>query len=119
MTGVKDALGDTPYAERYPRGPGHARGSATSRAAAASMRSRAKTAREKILDFLLARGLRGATYDEVVHDLGMGAPTVCGRMVELVAGGQARKSDRTRPTRSGRGAVVYVAAGVPGPDADA
>lgn len=109
MTGMKDLLGDEPF-EAYPEGPGHARGSATSRAAADSVRGKLGPAKEKIVAFLRERGVHGGTYDEIVAGAGLSVPTVCGRMVELVHAGVVRKTERTRSTASGRQAVVYALA---------
>lgn len=106
MSGMKDMLGDRPY----PAGPGFQRGSATSRAAAESVKPTLGPVKAKIVAFLRERGSHGATYDEIMAGCWLGSPTVCGRMVELVNDRRVRKSRRTRPTASGRQAHVYLAA---------
>lgn len=106
--GDGDLFGAPASAPRYPHGPGH-RGVATSVIAAASMLPHLGAVQQKILDFLTECGARGATYTEIMAGCQLGAPTVCGRMVELVAA-KLVGIHGTRPSASGRPARVYFAA---------
>lgn len=88
-------------------------GTATSNAAAASMRRKAPTLRARVFDWIDARGEHGATMDECEAALGAPGSSVRPRFYELA--GKDKNHDatifetaRTRPTRSGHAAVVYV-----------
>jgi len=87
-------------------------GTPTSRAAAESMRPHAAIIRERIVQFIAGRGLEGATCDEVEQALGLSHQCASARLNELHAPRQGKPlafdSGRTRPTRSGRKAVVWV-----------
>lgn len=86
-----------------------ARAVPTSRAAARAIRGDpARGQRLRLRQYLEARGDHGATQEEAAAALRMGRPTMCARMWELEQTGLAQKTDRTRPTSSGRAAVVYV-----------
>ena len=104
---AENAYGDTPAP--YPNGPGH-RGVPTSIDAAASIRPHLTKLQAKIMTFLRERGTYGATYIEVMTGCSLGAPTVCGRMHELIHAGLIKIADETRATPSGRQARVYIAA---------
>lgn len=90
----------------YPNGPGHRR-APTSVAAAASMRPVMGAQQAKIVGFLAKRGAQGATYAEIVAGTGISTPSVCGRMVELVASRRVVVAEETRLTPSRRAARVY------------
>lgn len=80
----------------------------TSHAAAASMQSIAR-AQQQDLARALASAPDGLTCDEADERLGWRATSAGRRMGELVRLGSAVATDRTRRTRSGRMAAVYVA----------
>jgi hypothetical protein len=91
--------------------------SATSRAAAESIKPNAKSLRGKVL--LLLRGefiLKGDgfTDEQVQERLVMPSSTERPRRVELVEMGLVHDSGRTRATRSGRQATVWLATPHPG-----
>ena len=85
------------------------RHSPTSRAAAETVEPRVATLRRAVLDALRAAGEAGLTDEEMQTRLGMGGNTQRPRRVELERGGLVRDSGRTRRTRGGREAVVWVA----------
>jgi hypothetical protein len=81
----------------------------TSRAAARQIRGDpARSQRLRLHLFLEGCGERGATQEEAATRLRMGRPSCCARFWELERCGLAIKTDRTRPTASGRAAIVYV-----------
>lgn len=84
-------------------------GSATSKAAATSMVSRAAADRERVLDFIKVMGEYGATADEVELMLDMIHQTASARVSDLWhKHGKIKDSGKRRQTKSGRQAVVYV-----------
>lgn len=85
-------------------------GSATSEAAAAAIEPVAGTLRAKVLDAIRASREIGMTDEEIGVALGMPGNTVRPRRRELENAGSIVPSIDTRPTRSGRRAVVWVAA---------
>ena len=85
------------------------RGSATSKAAAASMVAIAPSIKRRIYDFILSRGARGATDDELEVALDLTHQTASSRRYALAQAGAVKRTDEKRPTRSGRSAFVYVA----------
>jgi hypothetical protein len=89
--------------------PPHVRGSATSKAAADSITPTAAKVRERVRVAIADTGLAGMTCDQIEAALDMRHQTASARIVELVNSGAILKTDRTRPTRSGRAAAVYVA----------
>jgi hypothetical protein len=91
-----------------PPRPPFARHSATSRLAAASIEKAAKSQRLRLLLWLEERGPEGGTQEEAANALRFGRPTACARFYELEQVGLAVKTGRTRPTASGRAAIVYV-----------
>ena len=82
--------------------------SETSRAAAEQIEPRAATLRRAVLDFLRARGAQGATDEEGMTALAMAGNTYRPRRIECFQAGLIVDSGLTRPTRSGRQAVVWV-----------
>lgn len=110
MGALKDNLfGDQPAPFAYPNGPGH-RGIDTSARAAASIMPHVAPMQRKILDYIIRCGAHGATYDEIMAGCDLGAPSVCGRLVELRRAQPPliRIASFTRPTASGRAAHVYI-----------
>lgn len=89
--------------------PSHNR-TPTSIDAAESIRRRAPTLRAVVLDHIAACGSHGATADEVCHALEMLPQSATPRINELAKAGAIIDSGRTRLTRSGRAAVVWIAA---------
>lgn len=86
------------------------RHSATSKAAALSAEPTAGTKRAIALAFLRGRGLVGATDEEMQELIPLTPNTQRPRRVELVKGKFVVDSGRTRKTRGGDEAVVWVAA---------
>ncbi len=82
-------------------------GTATSKAAAESMRSRKATDERLILD-MLARVIAGSTCDEMEQALGLSHQTCSARFNGLAARFRIVKAGYTRPTRTGRAAEVFV-----------
>lgn len=84
--------------------------SATSQAAAASMEEYAPTQKQQVLDFIIKRGINGATREEIADSLPMQLQTVCSAVNDLVSHKNVVKSSvtPTRPTRSGRQAEVVI-----------
>lgn len=85
----------------------HQAHSETSRAAAAQYLPHARTARERVY-WTISASENGMTDEEVQDALGMNPSTQRPRRVELVEIGIVEDSGRTRPTRSGMDAVVWV-----------
>ena len=94
--------------------PAFAAGSATSRAAAESMERGAGQLREYVLDEIRRTGSTGSTCDELEERLALTHQTCSARVRELVLRGDVLDSGKTRKTRSGRAATVWVAPGPPG-----
>lgn len=82
----------------------------TSKAAAESLAEHADTQREKVLSAIEGAGKKGMTDDEVEQALGMRHQTASARRRGLVIDGLVVDSGRTRKTRSGRAATVWVKA---------
>jgi len=76
----------------------------TSRLAAQTVRVPSAKLRERVLDALR---LEPRTCDELEAALGLPHQTVGPRIRELVQLGQVRDAGVRRPTRSGRGAIVW------------
>lgn len=109
MSGMKDQLGDTPFEERrYPDRPGYVHESKTSRDAARKTDSSAGAMRTAVLDFISAQP-SGATCDEVEAALDMRHQTASARVRDLVLAEKIMDTGKTRKTRSGSSARVYVA----------
>lgn len=88
--------------------PPHVRHSPTSKAAAVDIESRAATLRARVLNFIRRRGDAGATDEEIQRSLQMPGNTQRPRRRELEQMGRISDSGTTRPTSSGRQAVVWV-----------
>ncbi|NLE39026.1 MAG: hypothetical protein GX621_13465 [Pirellulaceae bacterium] len=82
----------------------------TRRLAADAIAKRAGKLQSLVLHFIDSQGKNGATDHEVAESLGLQLDTSRARRCELRDGGQVVDSGRQRPTASGRGAVVWVAA---------
>jgi len=82
--------------------------SETSADAADEARRDAPTQRQRVLTAITAAGWCGATDEELQDRLQLNPSTQRPRRVELVASGLVVDSGRTRRTRSGRRAVVWV-----------
>lgn len=82
--------------------------SETSRAAAEAIEPAAETLRRRVLDFLRGVADLGATDEDMQLIMKMNPSTQRPRRIELVEMGLVLDSGRTRPTRSGRKAVVWV-----------
>ena len=85
------------------------RHSPTSIEAADVIAPKAGTLRRAVFDFLLGCGALGATDEDMQQGLDLNPSTQRPRRIELVRAGSVLDSGRTRPTASGRQAVVWVA----------
>jgi hypothetical protein len=94
----------------------HVAGSATSEAAAAAIEPHAATLRGQVLAFIRSRGERGATDEEMQDLIPMPSSTQRPRRVELWRARQIVPAELQRKTKSGRLAVVWVAASSNHPD---
>lgn len=81
----------------------------TSLAAAERIAPAQGTLQRRVLDYIAGQGERGATDEEVQNALGMNPSTQRPRRVELADAGYIVDSGATRPTASGRQAVVWMA----------
>ena len=90
----------------YDGQPPHQKHSQTSRTAAAAIIPTATTKRMKVLRFIREHG--GATDEEIQKGIPMPASTERPRRRELQLQGMVMDSGKTRPTESGRSAVVWV-----------
>lgn len=81
----------------------------TSREAAVAMKPTAENLRAEVLRFLTERGEHGATDEEVQLALDMAGNTQRPRRRELELMDQVVNSGKTRPTQTGRSAVVWAA----------
>lgn len=97
----------TLFPEDPPDKPPH-NATATSRKAAESMKHRRETQQERIVEFLRARGPRGATREELEINLKINGNSLRPRMKELEQQGVVKNSGNKRPTLSGRDAEVFV-----------
>lgn len=88
----------------------HVAGSDTSRAAAESMEPHAGTLEAKVLIAIRAAGDEGHTDDELEQVLGLSHQTTSARRRALVIRCLVKDSGERRPTRSGRGATVWIRA---------
>lgn len=98
-----------PTADWTPRSVPYAKGSATSEAAAEAIKPKAGSQRARVYAFILGRGEYGATDEEIQAALGISESSVRPRRGELREAGLIHDSGRTRPTRSGGQATVWVA----------
>jgi hypothetical protein len=81
-------------------------------AAAASVKPVAPGVRQRVFEFILKRGKRGATREEIERSTKIKHQTINPRIAELRKAGLIRESGKSRPTRSGRSAAVWIAVGV-------
>lgn len=81
----------------------------TSEDAAIAIQPHLNGLRAKVLAFIEARGAFGATADECEVGIPMGSNTVRPRLLELELVKRIVRTTRTRPTRSGRQAIVWCA----------
>lgn len=65
----------------------------------------------QVFDFVVNRGERGATDEEIAYALGMRESTARARRVELRDNGQVRDSLRRRRSCAGRQCVIWIATG--------
>ncbi len=86
------------------------RGRETSRTAAREAEGKAPGDRERVLQFLIRRGRRGATDDETEDVLNMAHTTASARRRGLYKEGLVIWCGTTRKTRSGRPANVWFSA---------
>jgi hypothetical protein len=87
------------------------RHSATSVEAAEAIEPKVGTLRRAVLQFIRQRGSDGATDEEIQLALNWNPSTQRPRRVELCNLGLVRDSGRTRLTKAGRKAVVWIATG--------
>lgn len=81
--------------------------SPTSKAAAEAIEPAVGTLQARVLAYIRQCGLCGATDDELQRFLEMDPSTERPRRIELQRKGLIRDSGKTRPTRSGRQAIVW------------
>ena len=81
--------------------------SATSQAAAASIKKRIGPMHKRVIAYLKDRPDFGATDEEMMAALNMGGNTLRPRRRELELMKRVWNSGMTRPTKSGRAAVVW------------
>jgi hypothetical protein len=111
-------LSNQPIPAHKPAPAPFAAGSETSKAAAEAAGSRAPVQRERVLDFIRKCGERGATDDEGERALDMGTQSYTPRRGELVRLGRIVDSGRTRETRLGGTATVWIVPHVETPAAE-
>lgn len=95
----------------YPLYDGHPpseHGSDTSKDAATEIETTVGRLQFAVLNYVVGRGPRGATCDEVEYALGLRHQTASARLRELEQLKRVVKADEKRRTRSGRFARVYV-----------
>lgn len=83
--------------------------SPTSIAAADKARHHVAIDRQQVLQYIIRAANHGATDDEIQEGLKMNPSTERPRRIELWHAKLVVDSGRTRPTRSGRQAIVWVA----------
>lgn len=99
----------TTQLQLFPAPPPAQRHSAASLDAADAIAPTAATLRQRVLDYLVARGERGATDEEMQIALNMPGSTQRPRRIELHQYGKIALTNETRKTGSGRAAHVWVA----------
>jgi hypothetical protein len=87
--------------------------SKTSRAAAEAIEPDVASLRGKVLAFIRERGPWGATDEEIQLTLRMNPSTERPRRIELHYAGLVKLSGTTRPTASGRQAMVWIESSLP------
>lgn len=85
------------------------RGSATSEAAAESVRDELPTRQRLALAILRGRGAAGLTREELATATGWPLQSVCPLVAKLLTKGLAVATAETRKTATGRAAEVFVA----------
>lgn len=95
-------------ADAYPGGAPFVKGSSTSKAAADSIDGATKTIQRQVERYIREQGVNGATDDEIESRLNLRHQTASARRRELVLLEVIVDSERTRKTRSGRKATVWV-----------
>jgi hypothetical protein len=80
----------------------------TSQRAAESIQPSADSLRGIVFAFLRGRGEEGATDEEIQTGLAMNPSTQRPRRGELLKAGLIEATERTRKTRSGRNAIVWI-----------
>lgn len=93
---------------RYPDTPGH-NFRDTSKEAAERIAPKAPALRLRILGELQVRASFGATCDELEQAFGLSHQTVSARLREMNLAKSIYDSEKRRPTRSGRNAIVWFA----------
>ena len=88
--------------------PPYARGSATSKAAAASMKHPSVSLRARVLQHIRNCGVIGATCDEIEGALDLSHQTASARVYDLRKADAIEDKGLRRDTKSGRKAVVWV-----------
>lgn len=91
-------------------------GTDTSRAAAESVRPYLNSVRGKVYNRIVESGEEGATCDELQEALGLLPQTCSARCNDLKKAKLIVDSGKRRPTKTGRSAMVYVAANEKGQD---
>jgi hypothetical protein len=87
-------------------GASHSTDPGTSQQAAKLNFPRSGNQRRRVLEALVARGSRGATFEELVVDTGI--ESAAKRLTELVQGGWVFQTEATRPTHTGSPATVHL-----------
>ena len=87
----------------------YVRNSPTSQAAAESVTPAIGRLRQVVLDHIRSCGERGCTDEELIDAVGLGPNTPRPRRIECVRMGLVKDTGTTRPTKSGRAAVVWKA----------
>lgn len=95
--------------DQYGGRPPHVRGSDTSREAAESIIDNARQLRAVVFSCVLSCGEIGVTCDQVEVVMSGRHQTISARIRELVNEGRIIDTGERRPTRSGRGARIYIA----------
>lgn len=96
----------------YPDEPGHVKGSATSKAAAESIKPKRKTLCDKILNHIVMSPF-GLTSTNVVEITDIAINSVTARLRELQLSGAIREFGTRQCPNSGRHKNIYVATGTP------
>jgi hypothetical protein len=84
-------------------------GTATSIAAAESIRGTAATDRQRVLDAIRAAGIHGLTREQIEVATGLAGNSVRPRVAELIAAGTIEEAGEIRRTSTGRAARVLTA----------
>lgn len=106
MGGMKDTIGDTPYALTYPQHPGFKTGG-TSQEAARSMLPNARTLCAASLREIKAAP-RGLTADQVAEILQQSDHAIRPRITELSKHGLIENSGRFGINKSRRRAIIWI-----------